>query len=52
MTPLRKIQSAEQNKEDIESIVEPYQTQTPEQGEMMREVPAHAASEVTSQDTV
>ena len=52
MTPLRRIQSAEQNLEDIESIMELYPTQTPEHGEMMREVATCAASKVTGQETV
>ena len=52
MTPLRRIQSAEQNMEDIESIMEPLPTQTPEQDETMELVPAGAASEVTGLETV
>ena len=51
MTPLRRIQSAKQNMEDIESIIEPYPTQTQEQGEMMREVLTCTASEDSGQET-
>ena len=51
MTPLR-IQSAEQNMEDIESIMEPLPTQTSEESGTMDLTLACAASEITGQETV
>ena len=52
MTPLRRIQSAEQNMGDIKSIMEPLPTQTPEQVETTELMLAHTASEVIGQETV
>ena len=50
MNPLRRIQSAKQNIEDIESFVGPHPTQSREQGEVRGGISTHARPNEAGQD--